>query len=53
MTQTNHENHNHVKTLQSIGRYSNENYEKGVNHHTMSNIISIVNKKNVEIRIVK
>ena len=53
MTQTNHENHNHVETLQSIGRYSNKNYERGVNHHTMCNLISIVNEKNVEKIIVK
>ena len=41
MTQINHENKNHVETLQNIGRYYNINDNKGVNHHTMSNSMSI------------
>ena len=45
MTHINHESQNHVETLQNIGRYNNINYNKGVNHHTMSNSMSIENKK--------
>ena len=45
MTQINHENKNHVETLQNRWRYNKINYNKGVNHPIMSNSISIRNKK--------
>ena len=34
MTQINHENKNHVETLQIRGRHNKINYNKGVNHPT-------------------